>query len=286
MRAACEQQRIAGFESGCMNAYLNLLKKTLIRLPLDSQDLSALDAVRSMGQRFLKPIEQWASECQAGNSPELLIKPEVRAAGMDWPPEAESMIGLARMDNLMQCLLSVLDEGIPGDVAETGAWRGGASIFMRGVLHALSDNQRNVWVADSFQGLPKPDPARYPADNGDRHWTYPELSVSLATVQQNFEKYGLLDGQVQFLPGWFRDTMPSAPIRQLALLRIDGDMYESTITVLRALYPKVSKRGYVIVDDYGCLSPCRQAVEDYRAECGIGCPMQTIDWTGVYWRVN
>jgi O-methyltransferase len=154
------------------------------------------------------------------------------------------------------------------------------------VLEAHGDVDRAVWVADSFQGLPNPDPASYPADRGDDLWTYPQLAVSLDAVKANFAKYGLLDGQVRFLPGWFRHTLPEAPIERLAVLRLDGDMYESTIVALRALYHKVSPGGFVIVDDYYAVPTCRQAVDDFRADQKIAEPLCPIDWTGVYWQVT
>jgi O-methyltransferase len=67
-------------------------------------------------------------------------------------------------------------------------------------------------------------------------------------------------------------------------MRLDGDMYESTIQALEVLYPKLSPGGFVIVDDYGALESCRQAVEDFRTAGGIGEPLVRIDWTGVYWQ--
>jgi O-methyltransferase len=155
---------------------------------------------------------------------------------------------------------------------------------MRGVLKIFGSTERVVWVADSFQGLPKPDPEQYPADAGDRHWTRPELAVSLEEVKANFARYGLLDDQVRFLVGWFRDTLPAAPMSQLAVLRLDGDMYESTMDGLLHLYPKLSRGGYVILDDYGAVPGCRAAVEDFRREHGIDEPVERIDWTGVFWQ--
>jgi O-methyltransferase len=209
---------------------------------------------------------------------------EKRRQGLDWPEQAETMIGMQRMDNLQFCVTDVLRRGVPGDLIETGVWRGGAAILMRGVLQAYGDSHRRVWVADSFQGLPRPDAERFPPDAGDELWTYRELAVSQVQVRANFARYGLLDDQVRFLPGWFRDTLPSAPIEQLAVLRLDGDMYESTMEALTSLFPKLMPGGYVIVDDYGFLPSCRAAVDDYRREHGIEDPIETIDWTGVYWR--
>ncbi len=206
-----------------------------------------------------------------------------RARGLDWPLRAHSMIGRMRMDNLRGAVEHVLRQHIPGDLIETGVWRGGACIFMRTILKAYGVTDRRVWVADSFEGLPPPDPERYPADRGDRHHTYAQLAVSLEDVQGNFARYGLLDEQVRFLKGWFKDTLPAAPIDQLAVLRLDGDMYESTMEALVALYHKVSPGGVVIVDDFGAIPACRQAVHDFRAAHGVAAPVQPIDGLGVYW---
>jgi O-methyltransferase len=208
-----------------------------------------------------------------------------RAEGRDWPSEAETMIGLRRLDNLQACIAEVIEQDVPGVLMETGVWRGGASIFMRAALKAYGDQERLVWLADSFQGLPEPDPARYPLDEGDPHHRLaPYLGVSLEEVKTNFERYGLLDERVHFLPGWFKDTLSSAPLECIAVLRIDGDMYESTMEALIHLYHKVSEGGFVIVDDYGALPNCRAAVEDFRKSRGILETVERIDWTGVYWR--
>ena len=206
-----------------------------------------------------------------------------RLDGRAWLPQAHTMIGLRRLDNLQECIEDVLERGVPGDVIEAGVWRGGASIFMRAVLKAHQVEDRVVWVADSFQGLPPPNIAEYPADAGDLHHTIEELAVSLDDVRRNFRLYELLDDQVRFLPGWFRETLPQAPIEQLAVIRIDADMYESTTQVLEALYPKLAPGGYVIVDDYGGIPGCRRAVDDYRTAMGITDEIQRIDWTGIFW---
>jgi len=192
------------------------------------------------------------------------------------------MIGLRRLENLQDCIETILSEAIPGDLLEAGVWRGGASIFMRGVLRAYDVTNRKVWLADSFQGLPRPD-TKHPHDSGDWLFTEPYLSVSLEEVRSTFERYGLLDERVRFLKGWFHDTLPTAPVDQLALLRLDGDMYGSTMDALCSLYPRLSAGGFVIVDDYN-LPACRKAVADFRSRQGIADEIRTIDWAGVYWR--
>ena len=100
--------------------------------------------------------------------------------------------------------------------------------------------------------------------------------MSVDHVRRNFQRYGLLDDQVKFLVGWFRDTLPTAPLEQIAVLRLDGDLYESTMDALAPLYPKVSTCGYVIVDDYN-LPMCKQAVDDYRRANGITEQLVPID---------
>ena len=211
------------------------------------------------------------------------VDPSMRAEGSYWPQDGETMIGLHRLNNLQECVTEIIRTDIPGDLIETGIWRGGACIFMRAVLKAYGDESRSVWAADSFEGLPPPNPELYPADAGDRLFEQPALRVSLDQVQANFRKYGLLDDRVNFLVGWFRDTLPTAPIDQLALMRLDGDLYESTMDALHALYPKLSVGGYVIIDDYA-LPTCQLAVDDFRQKFGISDEVKKIDWTGIYWR--
>jgi hypothetical protein len=155
---------------------------------------------------------------------------------------------------------------------------------MKGILTSYGDTKRSVFVADSFEGLAPPDPKHYPADEGLDLNKHPELAVPLEEVRGNFEKYGLLDERVQFIKGFFKDTLPTAPIEKLALMRLDGDLYESTIVALEALYPKLSYGGFVIIDDYGCIPACAKAVNDFREAHGIRDEMHTIDWTGIYWR--
>ena len=263
--------------------YLHLMKQCLTRMLFREQYRPMASSVRGWRRLVLRPLQSLLRQVQL----EIIrIEPDrtdERQEGRDWPLEAETMVGLKRLDNLQHCVTSVIRDGVPGDLIETGVWRGGSSILMRAVLKAYGDCSRKVWLADSFRGLPQPDPARYPVDHGDTLWTYKELAIPLEQVKANFARYGLLDEQVAFLPGWFRDTLPTAPINQLAVLRLDGDLYESTMDALAALYPKVSAGGFVIVDDYG-LHTCRAAIEDFRLAQGITDPIHQIDWTGVFWQ--
>jgi hypothetical protein len=202
--------------------------------------------------------------------------------GEYWPARAHTMIGMKRLTNIQECFETVVREKIPGDLIETGVWRGGATILMKGLVK-YHNEPRKVFVADSFEGLPKPDP-KYTADSGDIHHTIPFLAVDVETVKNNFRAYDLLDDDVIFVKGFFETSLKTVPIDKLCILRLDGDMYSSTIQVLDQLYSKVSPGGFVIIDDY-LLPPCKKAVHDFRDSRGITNPIITIDRCGSYWRV-
>lgn len=208
----------------------------------------------------------------------------LRKEGRDWPSQAHSMVGVKRLQNLADLTRRALDAGVPGDLIETGVWRGGACILMRGLLAAYGETARRVVVADSFVGLPPPKPAEFPADEGDNHHTFRQLAVSVEEVQANFAAYGLLDGQVEFLKGWFRDTLPGQKGRPWAVVRLDGDMYESTMDGLMNLYDGLSPGGFIVIDDYGAIPACKSAVDDFRALRGIVAPIAWVDWTGIWWQ--
>lgn len=264
-------------------SYLELLKRSLSgAVHQDAYVRWTLgDKPRWHPRRWIAALVLWALRRRGWELVQRCSHEELEL-GTAWPLVGETMIGFARLDNLRTCIERIVEQGVPGDLIEAGAWRGGASIFMRGVLKALDVDDRRVWVADSFQGLPLPD-RRYLADAGDRHHRFSVLAVGLEAVKENFSRYGLLDAQVRFVPGWFRDTLPALHDERWALIRLDGDMYESTIQALEALYPQLSVGGYVIVDD-GALAPCRAAVEDFRRREGIEDPIEWIDWTGLLWR--
>ncbi len=269
--------------------YLDLLKRSLTGALSEDND-SILGGVRTAGstswkRRLGNLVGQTASRLNVEIVYKKAYDSTQREMGRDWPARAESMIGLRRMENIQQCVQILLNDDVPGDLIETGVWRGGACIFMKANLLARGDSTRTVWVADSFQGLPPPNAALYPADSGDDLHTRAGLSVGAAQVRHNFERYGVLDDGVQFLVGWFKDTLPTAPIEALSLMRLDGDMYESTWQAIEALYPKLSSGGFCIVDDFGShQSQAGQAVADYRTANGIDEEIVDIDGFGAFWR--
>ncbi|OGR26729.1 MAG: hypothetical protein A2X83_13045 [Desulfuromonadales bacterium GWD2_54_10] len=196
---------------------------------------------------------------------------------------SHTMIGRKRLENIRYCIESVIKDKVPGDFIETGVWRGGATIFMRGILKAYGVIDRTVWVADSFEGVPVP---THPEDAGfiiDAR-VLPVLAVDMEDVKELFDRYDLLDDNVKFIKGWFRDTLHNVPIDKLAILRLDGDLYESTMDALNPLYDKVSQGGFIIVDDYYSCPPCERAISDFRKNHGIKEKIVQIDNQSVYWR--
>jgi O-methyltransferase len=213
------------------------------------------------------------------------FEPDALEARATWPPTGLTLLGRRRLENVRRCAADVLAEGVPGDLIEAGVWRGGAALLMKAVLASHGDLERRVWLADSFQGLPEPDGDRYPADAGNVLWSDPFLAVPLETVKANFERYGLLDERVLFLEGWFKDTLPQLREETFAVVRLDGDLYESTMDGLVNLYPALSPGGFLIVDDYGDRRwGAHAAVDEYRAANGGTEPILEIDASGIYWR--
>jgi Macrocin-O-methyltransferase (TylF) len=273
--------------------YLDLMKRCVPASIYDENAwyvLGTLDRNQRSARGFLKSL----AVKFAGTAGFLLVKPNrpKDTSKANWGLLNYTMIGMPRLNNIQHCIEDVLRNNIEGDFIETGVWRGGATIFMRAVLKAHGVTNRVVWVADSFEGLPRytKDQTSYDGDtkvnvsamNDAGHFA---LAVSLDQVKENFSKFGLLDDQVRFLKGWFSDTLPTAPIKKLSILRLDGDMYQSTMDAFNSLYTKVSKGGYVIVDDYNAWPHCRQAVDDFRRSHKIDNALIKIDDHAVYWQV-
>ncbi len=259
--------------------YVELMKQVL----LNEHGLELEATCLAMHETLGGNVEQLVEPARLDRMFRRLSKARAVGVSLATYPSGYTMIGRRRLEAVERQVNAVIDQGIAGDLMECGVWRGGACILMRGLLQARDIRDRTVWVADSFKGLP---PARDEGDEGldMTAAVYPGLAVSLDQVKANFAAFDLLDDQVRFLPGWFCDTLPAAPVEKLAILRLDGDLYSSTMDVLTALYDKVSDGGFIIVDDYGGIPQCARAVTDFRAAHAISAPIEKIDWTGIYWR--
>lgn len=273
-KARSARSRLRGpSQAELRGSYLDLLEKAILHTLYFPPD-------RGPEPEFSKKA---FTEALAGTPVAPISDAETRAQGRDWPVYAQTMVGVKRLRNVRRCAQAAIADGVPGDLIECGCWRGGVAILMRAVLKAHGIDDRTVVAADSFEGVPPPDATRYPADEGDLNHTAEQLAVSVEEVRANFERYGLLDDGVEFLKGWFKETLPTVADRSWSLIRLDGDLYESTMDGLTNLYPNLSPGGFLIIDDYGW-DNCREAVTDFRREHGISEPIVEIDWVGAYWR--
>ncbi|MGO8789292.1 MAG: TylF/MycF/NovP-related O-methyltransferase [Terriglobia bacterium] len=264
--------------------YLDLLKKTLTRAQTAGRYIRRTPQPKGMVERaFFSLVGHMLSPARLQIVELVPSDPQgfLEAGGVNLElrqDDAETMIGTRQLDNIQFCVTDVLKRKVPGDLIECGAWRGGATILMRAVLRAYGDDEKSVWVADSFEGLPSP---RSRFDFGLQRG---EMAVSLEEVQENFARYGLLDKRVRFLKGFFNKTLPTAPITKLSVLRADADLYDSQMDVLNNLYPELSVGGYVIIDDYLEIAGCRRAIDEYRKTHNITEEIRPIDTEGIYWQ--
>ena len=259
--------------------YIDMVKRCVLNIPYVDVEINPIQPYGRLRSAILSMLQKGGiqlAHLRRGNYGE-------RIAGHDVSDVAHSMISVKRLDNVQHCVETVLREHVPGDLIETGVMRGGTVILMRALLKAHGVADRKVWAADSFEGLPAPNVEKYPADEGATWHLRPTYEIGVDAVRRNFDRYGLLDDQVVFVKGWFRDTLHKGPVERLAVLRLDGDLYESTMDAILPLYPKLSVGGFVIVDDYN-LDMCRKAIQDYRERMNIADEIIPIDDAGVYWR--
>lgn len=175
--------------------------------------------------------------------------------------------GHQRATNVQKVVERLLAEQVPGDFCECGTYLGGMSLFLAGLMISSSSPtssgddkqnnnhlQRKLWLADTFQGMP----------SNEGVWWKGQYDGSEIVVRNHFKNYGLWDeNRVELVKGLFSETLPTVPIRQLAFLHVDCDTYSATMDVLENLYPKMSKGGWIVFDDYHAEDQQQKAVIDY-----------------------
>ena len=168
---------------------------------------------------------------------------------------------------------------LPGDFVETGVFHGATSIAMMRILHAKGSSKRH-FACDSFDGLPD----AVAADHSCQHQRGSTAKGCVSGAggahafkgsRDEFEEWVRREHLMRYLhvvQGWFNESLPPHGLRQISFLRLDGDMYESTIAPLRTLYPLVAPGGVIYIDDYGSYAGCAAAVHEYFKEQNIGEP--------------
>jgi hypothetical protein len=193
------------------------------------------------------------------------------------------------------CVSTTVKENIPGDVIETGSWKGGAAFVAMKVLSILDQRQlRRVYVCDSFKGIPSP-PSDRQYNTEDHNANFPVFSeASSKRLLADAQRLGVTMDPSEVLEGYFNETLPalvaSHPSIQFSVIRLDGDTYFSTMDALCTLYSRLSPGGFVIVDDYIDWAGCREAVDDFRRQQGIRDPIVLVPHRdgeilrGAFWR--
>jgi O-methyltransferase len=195
-----------------------------------------------------------------------------------------SMAGPNEINQIYDLMKDIDKKNIPGDLIESGVWKGGMSIWMKAILNNSKHKQRKLYLFDTFSHFPN-------AHQGKDKEIDPVTQIlfhnppSIDDVKNNFKKFNLLDKNVIFVQGDLLKTVPRTPIDNIAILRLDADYYEPTMVVLENYYFKISKGGYVIIDDYNNeYLDCRTAVDDFRNKNGISNPILQSNGA-VYWMI-
>lgn len=223
------------------NAYLDLIKRVITNYAYLGGDNTFAE---------FTPIRQYNLEAQ-----KWLIDPQSRPM---------TLLSIGQLEMIQDAVIDIERRNIRGDFIEAGIWRGGAIIFMRALLKAYDIGQRQIIAADSFEGIPQNVTFKHdPVDAWQDRW-----AASLEEVKGNIERLGLLDDRIEFLPGYFADSLGAMAKREFALIRLDSDSYDSVMTSLEHLYPRLSPGGIIIIDDWHLVG-CRFAVDAYRKQHDI-----------------
>ena len=198
--------------------------------------------------------------------------------GSSWPPVTGncvplSMAGFRRAANLQSLLEDAIVRDVPGDFLEAGTWKGGLCLLAESIFDAYHQfPRRKVWLADSFRGIPKPTLDIDKQEHAGSH-NYKILHLGgVQVVQSIFKTFGYLNDNTKWVVGFFKDSFPKQIDQwrrdgtRFAVIRLDGDLYESVWDSLFYLYPFLSEGGYVIIDDYTDWLAARKATLDYIVE--------------------
>lgn len=199
---------------------------------------------------------------------------KLRQFGDDWPPFGHTMVGHVRLQNIKTLIEAIVAKNVPGDFAELGVWRGGSCIFAKAVFDTLGQHDRVVYVFDAFESLPG-----YGSASSF-------IKTSEETVRHNFQKYGVLDDNVAFIRGLFKDTLPNFrtyhPRTSIAILRLDGNFYDSHQDALYYLYELVPIGGCVIFDDIMSHAAVQQCWADFQKDHGFTEKLVPVDRHAAY----
>lgn len=226
---------------------------------------------------------------------EAQARAQVRSGPVDFAPEdikdiaavrPFTMVSEERLYTLGQAVRYVVQNDIPGAFVECGVWRGGCCMLMARNLLRLGVKDRDLYLFDLFD-LPWPGVTQHDSVKGDLAGfqsamgiTSEDMVVSADTVRRNIESTGYPAERIHLVRGMVEETLPGHAPEEIAILRLDTDLYESTKHELEALYPLLSRGGAVIIDDYGTWAGSQKAVDDYFAAQAIHPLLMRVDHSG------
>lgn len=202
--------------------------------------------------------------------------------------EPYSMTSMERMYALFKAVKYIIENNIPGDFVECGVWRGGSSMIIASTLKLLNITDRKIYLYDTFEGMPKPgeNDNKFRGDIiGQEVWKKEQkkggwLVATQEEVKNNLTKIDYPEKNLVFVKGMVEETIPKIAPEQISLLRLDTDFFDSTYHEFVHLYPKLSEKGILIIDDYGSWKGSREATDKYFKENNISLYLNRID-TGV-----
>ncbi len=231
----------------------------------------------------LQPLDASAAESEWGlsDSDRLIVRIACRY----------SMAGTRRMAALVSSVEYCIREGIQGDFVECGVWRGGSALAIALKLEQMGVTDRNLWLYDTFEGMTAPGALDVDAATGSEADALMRLTevgdgnnvwafATLDEVRKTLSLSAYPVSRFIFVVGDVTTTLASQAPERVSLLRLDTDFYDSTKTEMEILYPRVSSRGLVIIDDYGHWQGARAAVDEFLAPMSTRPLMVPLDYTG------
>lgn len=196
-----------------------------------------------------------------------------------------TLVPVERCFTLYQTIKYIIKNNIEGDLVECGVWKGGSSMLMAYILKDAGENNRKIYLYDTFEGMTKP--GDMDGQEEKEQWEHGRVTDTLNNmcyspieeVKANMERTGYPDEKIIMVKGKVEDTLPGALPSKISLLRLDTDWYESTKHELQHLYPLLIKNGVLIVDDYGAWQGARKAVDEYFKDIP-NVFLGRIDYTG------
>jgi predicted O-methyltransferase YrrM len=247
-----------------------------------------------MLQKLLKKV--------LANSGYQIVRAEASIYGQPVPHELEpeflalyekcrpfTMTTLERLYAAYKAACYVAQHQIPGAVVECGVWKGGSSMMMALALLQKGDKNRDVYLFDTYEGMPEPGKKDQDLRGASAHGTWKQNQTEevntwcyspLEEVQQNLFSTGYPKDKIHFVKGKVEDTIPATIPADISLLRLDTDWYDSTYHELVHLYPLLSEKGVLIIDDYGHWQGAREATDQYFSEKNVSMLLNRIDYTG------